>query len=263
MKKRYFITYGDMNYAESKKRIVEEAKATGIFDKIIAYSPDEVSERTKQSCLMTTKRGGGLWVWKPDILLQTINNATDGDKIVYCDAGCTLRKSREWNKYLQALDTYSIYAMKIHQKNYKWTRKEVCDYFSTNPTGWLNDWQCCATVVVVTVDALTRKFVEEWLTMMLDHPEFVQDVPPSEIHLQNEGFIGNRHDQTVYNALIFKFRDTGRIKIAWEHIEGYDLLMPQAIVASRLRNGERLTIKKKLFGTAKWIIKHIYNNFYK
>lgn len=252
-----FITYGDANFTESKKRIVEEAYAVGIFDKVIAYSPKDVSERVKHSCLMTTKRGGGLWVWKPDVLLQTMNNANDGDKIFYCDAGCTLRKSSEWKRYLQVLDTYSIYAMKIHQKTYKWTRKEVCDYFSTNPNGWLNEWQCCATVVVV-VDALTRMFVEEWLAIMIEHPEFVQDVPISKKHLQNKGFIENRHDQAIYSALIYKYRNTGRIKFAWEHIEEYDLLIPQSIVASRLGDGKRLTLGEKIYGTLKWVIKHIY-----
>lgn len=255
-----FITYGDEKYTESKKRIVEEAKYTGMFDKIIDYSPMDISKNTKDSILMNYSKGGGLWIWKPDVLLSTINNAHDGDKIVYADAGCTLRRSKEWINLFRELDYCSMYAMKINQRTFHWTKKEVIEFFNSNPIGWTKEYQCCATIIL-KVDEFTKKFINEWLNIMTLYPEFVVDVSPEEKILQHEGFYENRHDQTIYNALIYKYKNTGKIKLAWEHIEGYDMIWPQAIVATRLKDGRKITAKFKIIGTIKCIVKHILRLF--
>ena len=60
-----FISYGDIVFQKSLKRIVKEAKSLKIFDKVIAYTPTDLPKEIMQSPLMQYKRGGGYWLWKP------------------------------------------------------------------------------------------------------------------------------------------------------------------------------------------------------
>lgn len=256
---KVFITYADSIFEQSKSRICREAENLGIFDKILSYSPNDVSKELKKSKVFSAKRGGGLWSWKPDVILRTMNTLEDGDYIIYCDAGCSLLKSKEWeHRYFKDLETCDIRAIKIFQKNYKWIRKETIDYFESNPDGWLNEYQVCATLAI-KVSQFTRHFFNEWRELMINHPEFVMDVPENMMKSQNIGFIENRHDQALYSSLVYKYLYTGKIKIVWEHIEGYDPIFSQAVIASRLKNGEKLSITffNAIGQFVKWAIKHI------
>ena len=60
--KKVLITYGDSKFKMSKTRFVQQANALKIFDKIIAYSEQELSEGLRNSEVFKEKRGGGLWL---------------------------------------------------------------------------------------------------------------------------------------------------------------------------------------------------------
>ena len=144
---KYFITYADSSFVEAKERILQEAERSHVFDDIIAYSPENLSPQLRTSSLMKIRRGGGLWSWKPDVILSTMNQCEDGDIIVYADAGCTIEKSKEWQKYFDILSgKCDIIALRIFQKNIQWTRKEIIDHFHFDNKRWLNNFQFQATI---------------------------------------------------------------------------------------------------------------------
>ena len=120
--------------------------------------------------VINRKRGGGLWSWKPDIILSTMESHEDGDIIVYCDAGCTIYPSPEWKKMWRKLEAHDIIAQRIFQRTENWTRKEIIDYFQSNGTSWLKCFQYQATVIVVVVSDFTRKFIREWRNLMIEYP---------------------------------------------------------------------------------------------
>lgn len=264
--KKYFITYGDSNYENAKKRICNQAKKVNEFDEIIPYGREHLSKELKASKIINIKRGGGLWSWKPDIILSTIENAQIGDIIIYCDAGCSLYKSNEWTKIWNTLKHYDIIAQRIFQKNISWTRKEIIDYFRCNGKYWLYNFQYQATIIL-KVTEFTRDFIKEWRDIMIEHPEFVMDVPKQKIKEQLPGFIENRHDQAVYSALLYKYLNNvnfkNKIFTQWEHVEDYDPFFKQAIRATRLRHGENENFKRKILAVLKSIIKnYIFKPFY-
>lgn len=90
--KKVLITYGDKKFEMSKRRFIQQAYSLNVFDEIIAYSEDHLSEELKNSEIIKEKRGGGLWSWKSDIILTTLNKMSDGEYLVYCDTGCTKDK---------------------------------------------------------------------------------------------------------------------------------------------------------------------------
>lgn len=257
--KYIFITYGDNGYKAAKDKICEEAKATGLFDDIIAYGRDNLSKELLKSEVINIKRGGGLWSWKPDVIWTTIQRAADGDIIVYCDSGCTLQESKEWAFYWNKLNCYEMIAQRIPMRTDKWTRQEVIEEFKDNKSGWDKCYQYEATTVLLRVSFFTRRFISEWRNYMITRPEMVMDVTPAGKYKQHTSFIENRHDQAVYSALIYKYLNSSdRIKIytCWERIEDCSLLYRQAIRATRLRMGETEPLSSIIIGVIKRLIKH-------
>lgn len=150
--KKYIITYGDEKCKSARMRFVQNALNLNIFDEVIGYSENDISSELQRSSIINEKRGGGLWSWKPDVILTTLNKMQDGDYLVYCDAGCTLYNSKEWNHYWKILENHDIIAQRIYQRTDKWTRRNIIDYFSASiPRKWEKCYQHLATVIILKV----------------------------------------------------------------------------------------------------------------
>lgn len=265
--KLIFVTYGDRGYEAAKKEILRQAEGVGEFDEIIALDRGGLSPELLSSEIINVPRGGGLWSWKPDVIFFTMSKYNIGDVLVYCDAGCTLSPSPEWNRYWKKLLNADIVAQRIYQRTDRWTRKELLEYFSDNGTKWYKGCQYQATVIILKITEFTRQLVREWRDIVLFHPELLYDVTEGERQGQHRGFIENRHDQAVFSALIYKYlanpETRGKIYAQWEHIEDCDPFCRQAIRATRLRNGEDETWPRRLLAMMKRVIKNLtYRPFY-
>lgn len=256
--KRIFITYGDAGYEEAKSKLVKEAYKTREFDVVLSYNREDLSRELLASEIINIPRGGGLWSWKPDVLLQTMRRSDLGDAIVYCDAGCSLYPAKEWKLIWRKLEQYDIIAQRIYQRTYHWTRKEIIDYFPENGKAWLSLCQYQATIILRVSD-FTLRLISEWRDIMINHPKLVMDVAPEDRKYQQPQFIENRHDQAIYSALIYKYLrnpETARlIYTQWEHIEDYDPFFKQAIRATRLRHGEKETLNHRRIAMMKRVVK--------
>lgn len=236
--KKVFITYGDAKFTKAKQRILQEADNVKWFDNIKAYGPEDVTPELFSTGLMDIPRGGGLWAWKPDIILSAMGEMDDGDILVYADSGCTLQPCKEWQRIEKILTQYDIIAQSIYQRTDVWTRKEILDKFKTNPSGWERCLQFCATVIILKKTKFSLSLIKEWHDIIIANPEYIKDVIPEEKDQQHKSFFENRHDQSIYSACIYEHLNSNKIYNQWERIEDYDPFMRQAIRATRLRNGE-------------------------
>lgn len=264
--KRYFITYGDEAFAGAKKRIAEEAKATGQFDEVLVYGPDDVSEAVRNGPLWNERRGGGYWTWKPDVILQTLQNAEEGDVVVYVDGGCEVAKGREWKRYWRIMESKELIVQRIYQINRKWTRKTVQDACSDVSKLWLNQCQFMATVIFFKKTAMTVRLVSEWRRLMIEHPEMVGDVSVEDRWNEAAEFIENRHDQTVFSALVYRrlfdAEERCRICAQWEHIENLSPFRSQVIRAMRNKTDISVSRWRKLKEMVLRVVKDVVRKPY-
>ncbi len=255
---RIFITYGDDGYEAAKNKIVASVKSIKVFDKIYAYGIEDLSDELLKSEVIKIKRGGGLWSWKPDVILSTMERSQDGDIIVYCDAGCSVYPSKEWSKYWKKLENHDIIVQRIYQRTDRWTRKELLDMFSSNGKNWPKCYQYQATPMF-KVSEFTKQFVREWRDLMISNPKLAMDVTPEERSSQHSSLIENRHDQAIFSSLVYKYlkcsETKDKIYTQWEHIEDLDPFFKQAIRATRLRHGEDETSKHRKVAIFKRLIK--------
>ena len=232
---RYFITYGDSKYSESKERILEQASKTGVFDKVIGYDKRNLSLDILESEAMDHDKGGGYWIWKPFIILKTLQEMKNGDILVYADAGCTINISAEWQCYFDELYNVNGLFFLLNTTVRQYTRPDVIELFSANGKFWDRNYQVSATCVILKKDDKTIKFITEWNNFMIENFFYVKDLEIDKLLVKNKKFIAHRHDQSILTALFYEHRKRYNFKYILNHFEGgQDLLRSQAIVATRI-----------------------------
>lgn len=261
--RKYFITYADGVFEESKSRLLKEAEALGEFDEIIGYGREDITDELRNTDIINIKRGGGLWSWKPDVVYTTLNKMNENDILVYCDSGCVLQDSLEWKKFWFILERYDYIAQRIYQKTENWTRKEILDKFVSNGKFWHKFYQFQGGILIFKKTSFTFKLIEEWRSLIINYPELIKDVTDEERRFQHDTFIENRHDQAIYSALLYsKLSDNtlkSRVYVMWEHVEDYDIFNKQAIRAARIKSSMD-NEKSKMTLIIKKILKDLYKN---
>lgn len=268
-----FITFASTGLEDVGKRIEEEAKLTHFFSEFYIYNEKDLSTELLSSPTFQEKRGFGLYSWKSDIILQTLEKANEGDIIVYLDAGCVINANNKWDNLVNELNGKDILTFLIHQRNYMWVRKNVFDYYSTSiPYNWKEMFQCGANAIVVRKSPVSVKFISEWRNIMINRLDLCGDAPEEELSQEDPRFIKNRYDQTILTALAYKYYPTGKVKLLWEHFEGKDILSKQAFIAARKRAGrnerDAYTMRRELMRIIRtsiiypfytFLIRHKYN----
>ena len=232
----HFVTYGDDAFAAAKVRIAAEATATGRFRTVSVLSPENVSADVRESPLFSARRGGGYWIWKPDVILSKLLSLPENEILFYFDAGCRLFPSREWNDWANALAESDVLAFRMWHRTYRWTKRECLDFFAAScPPGWERGFQYFATFAAFRKTEFSVRFVREWRDATVFHPELVSDVDAKNRSAQQKGFLEHRHDQSIFSALVEKHRASGRICTRWEHSDTLDCFSKQAVWNARQR----------------------------
>lgn len=229
---KQFITYGDRNYAQSARRLAEEAQALGLFDVVHVFTPDDLPDSLRAHPLMQYARGGGYWLWKPWIIRQCLSQMTADDVLVYADAGCTVQPSAEWNTFFRDLKHKSVVTFRLGYKNKWFCRRSLLDYAERTTPHWGEYRQVLSGLLLMRGTDTARRLTDDWLTLMTEHPDYVLDVTESERASEAPCFREHRHDQSVLNACLYRYRHD--IRIRWENVERLDPIRPQAVLASRL-----------------------------
>jgi hypothetical protein len=209
-----FITFGSGNFTCASKRLADQAKGIGLFDKVTLFDHDSLRNDSEfwikhGEFIQNNKRGHGYWLWKPYIIKKTIDSLNDGDRLLYLDAGCEIskRKKDTLKYYIENIvpSEYVISASDadgIRYDEYKWTKMDLINYMNLSSQDLCqNQRQAGATLFYVC--SLTRRFVKEWYEIAQIY-HFIDDSPSVATNTYN--FVEHRHDQSVFSLLSKKYR---------------------------------------------------------
>jgi hypothetical protein len=204
-----FCTFSDTLFSPNIERIKREAEELNIFDNIFTFSEESLDESFKSKFidkLTLNTRGYGYWVWKPYLILQTLNKLNDGDVLLYADTGCTLNKEGKTRLY-EYVDIVSksksgILAsqlLDINKEKY-FTKTDLFDYFNVMYNDKVVETpQVAATIILLRKDTNTIGFLNEWYKVYTDNFWLVDD---TESNIPNAiEFVEHRHDQSVFSIL--------------------------------------------------------------
>lgn len=213
----HFITYGDENYEETKKRLCNQAVSlsgdngngsNSWFDTITSYSPDDLDDEFKEKfkSVLELPRGGGYWIWKPYIINKHLEKMDDGDILIYLDAGCYINPSgrQRFNEYIEMLKNSEEGAISFQMPQHiekKWTVKEIFEYFNIHKESRdiIETGQIIATVRMFKKNINSIHIVSGWLNALYQNPLLFTD--HYNRGYQDRDFIDNRHDQSVLSVL--------------------------------------------------------------
>ena len=254
---KYFITYGDALFSEYSKKIVEEAESTKLFDKIIAYSREDLGKDILSSKAFNFNKGGGYWAWKPYIIDKTLDKMSENDILLYCDVGCTISKSKKWNKLFKDIDFNDIVGSLVQSSNIKWSRNNVLKYFISNGKYWPFFNQVTASHLFVRKNPRTSLFIKKWKNLSITRPDLLLDVPHNEIKNESIFFKENRYDQSILNGLIYNNIKTMKIKLTWSKFENRSFFKRPIEITRKWKKREPL-----LLGVFKHFCYTILNKVY-
>lgn len=203
----HLITYGDDKFNGTKERLYKEALNTKWFDSITLYNQNDLDEKFKSQFVHILKqnRGGGYWIWKPYVVKKKLDEIEYNDILIYLDAGCTINNKAKtrFDEYINMLNNNDMISFQMNHIEKKWTIKEIFNYFNIDINGKeANTGQIHATAFIIKKTINTIKIINEWNEILYKSSSLFTDLYNDQ---QNDFFIENRHDQSVFSIIRKKY----------------------------------------------------------
>lgn len=251
------INYADKNFLEAQKFNTKTAYKKGKVDKVIEYSPEDIDKTffNTHYDVLKEKRGGGYWLWKPYIILKTIDCANDGDYIFYCDSGAYFINKVSYLIEALELSGQDIMVFELPLNEKQWTKSFTFEYMNCNSELFKEANQILSGYILIKVNSNSRRFFEEFLKLC----EIKDLVADDKVKEKTKYFIEHRHDQSIFSLLCKRynlepFRDPSQYGIRpWEYLAKGRLYnpkvyknsnYPQILVSQRKANIYTFRIKE-------------------
>jgi len=235
--KIHLISYGDAKYASQRDFFKETALSSCFFDEVTIFSPEDIEPTFKADFghVLSQRRGGGYWIWKPYLIKRKLESLSDNDVLIYCDAGCMIngRGEKRFKEYIALLSKSETgcLSFELPHKEIEYTKQEVFDHFGSSET-LIHSNQLMATVVMLKKCPNTTMLINEWYTALCENPSLFTDDGDNAI--QNKEFIDHRHDQSIFSII----RKTYKTEVIPDETYFLDFIregQPYPIWATRLR----------------------------
>jgi len=143
--------------------------------------------------ILEAERGAGYWLWKPHIINMLVNKLSDGDIIVYTDAGVEF--INHVKHLVDAMDE-DVFLFGNHYQHQDWCKREVFEGMGARA-----GFQVQASAMLFRVSDESKHFIAQWLDWCCK-PDFINDVIRVE---QYPEFREHRHDQAILTCLQQKY----------------------------------------------------------
>lgn len=222
--KLYFLTFANTKYMNTN-RIIEQAKNFNVFDEILSLNENNIKEyiNKHKEFIENNNIGYGLWIWKPKIILDTLNKINYNDILIYCDAGTYLNSNgiERFNEYLsQLINTNKSLLVFSNNDSYKSQYYVKNDAIMSYYPEFNNkfDIYCYAGVMIIKKNIESINLISEWLSLCENH-HFI-DRSNSTEYTDFPYYIGNDCDNGLFNLCLSKHNNI-LIKIYPDEINLY------------------------------------------
>lgn len=197
-KKLYVCNFADELYRDKQILNTKSAYEKGKVDSVIEFNEKDIVDLQKQFPEhFKIARGGGLWLWKPYIILKALEQISEGDYLFYCDSGAVFID--DLHKMIPDLEASGKDLMVVEQPllSHCFTKKE-CYHLM----GW-NDYsgnQILSGYILMKKSPTSVHYMEEWLENMKDiRKAYAKHFLPEIKEFKD--YISHREDQSVLDIL--------------------------------------------------------------
>lgn len=211
-----FTSFGNELYSGARKRITQEATNLNFFDQIHVYSENDIDKtfwEKHKTFIQNNKRGFGYWIWKPQIILQTLQKMNDNDILLYCDSGCSLNKEglTILKHYIEMVKNHHLgllcFQLSMEHIEKRWNKYDTIETvlgskFEEKFKTIISSPQCESGMIFIRKTSETVNIIKEWLSYC-EHYELIDDSPSLKFSFKE--FTEHRHDQSVWSLLVKKY----------------------------------------------------------
>ncbi len=199
------ISYSDQNYQMSKKLNLFTARVIGGADETVAYGPEDLGQdfQEKYASILSQKRGGGYWIWKPYIMLKTLEKMENGEFLIYTDAGMIyIRGIKHMVRQLER-DGKDIFLSSGFVPAKDWCKRDAFVLMDCDNEDAKNAIMVSGGYILVRKSKESIAFLTEFMKYAGDE-RVITDMDNVCGLPNEEGFREHRHDQSVLSNLAWK-----------------------------------------------------------
>lgn len=199
--KTWFISYANEGiYIKNQTNLVASAAMYQAFDVIMSYQPHHIDPEYYEAHkeILSQRRGGGYWLWKPYFILKTLKMMPDNDILVYGDSSGVFRDGIY--DLLKLVKDKDLIVFPNFHSNRGYIKRVVIDEIANGDESILDKQHLDLSLFVMRNTAKTRAIIEEWLNYC-EKPELLTDIASKN---EYKDFKDHRHDQSILSVMYNK-----------------------------------------------------------
>lgn len=195
----HFVTFANKLFKARQKCLSFYAKQLEMEP--LAFTEKWLKRRPfyrENKAILSQNRGCGYWLWKPFIILHTMQNTPDGDLIIYFDSGGFFEKDLIDGVKQHLLDKGNVCALVKgdNHTNKDWTKRDCFTFMGCDEERYWNAVQVEAGFSAWRNSPEARDIVQEWLGYAQDE-RILTDLPNQCGKPNFPSFNDHRHDQSI------------------------------------------------------------------
>tara|TARA_Y100000310_G_scaffold163309_1_gene163164 strand:- start:13721 stop:14455 length:735 start_codon:yes stop_codon:yes gene_type:complete len=230
--KKILINYAHGGFFQSQKTNAQSALEIGGFSDTIQYRFKDLDENfvKKNYNILSQSRGAGYWLWKPYIILKTLEQMGVNDILLYSDAAIEFTANMKDYFDLCISDEKGLVLFyNNHHLNYIWTKRDCFELMGLGTISPPGDPTPCAAysrqlnaaIQMCRKTEFSLNFYKEYLKFCED-PRVLTDIPNTMEKENFDGYREHRHDQSIVSLLRFKYNVTAKEDITqWGPFSGF------------------------------------------
>lgn len=204
-----------MPYAKRQKFQTYTAKRFGGFKKVVQFSDEDIKKDKafykKNLKILSVEKGNGFYLWKPYIILKTIESLKEDDVLMYCDVDTIFLDDFKPVISTMLKNRLDIMVFDLPNKEYQYSKYNLCEALGLTSQDILTSNQRCASYHLWRKTEFSLNFLNEWLDLCSQYDLICDDVTSYHPDYGDQ-FIFNLQDQSIFSLLskkhaITSFRD--------------------------------------------------------
>lgn len=185
-----------------EKAEILKQKSSGIFDEVLHYTEEDIKATPffeRNQSILSEKRGAGYWLWKPYIILDSIEKSKPEDKLLYLDSGDVFKDSVR-NSIDKCLMDADICLTSGSYRSFIYTKRDCFVLMGCDSPEYWNSNQIEAGIICYKPTINSKQIFNEWLSECED-PRKLTDMPNTCGMDNFPTFRDHRHDQSILNNI--------------------------------------------------------------
>ena len=215
------VTFGDGNLGikSAAKRLCKQATCSSFFTnpaehwdlkRIDSVIPNFIKDNLE--FFNNNKRGLGLWIWQPALIMSVLKETPEGEIICFLDAGCQLSPSM--SALPRLIDYYNLAEqsdflfVQIRENSFgiknlsetSWTKAECFEFFNLKDRD-LKSPQIQSGIIIVRNSERVRDFASRWYDNCKKNDYFLLK---EESFSSNKlsSFVSHRYSQSILSLMV-------------------------------------------------------------